>query len=96
MGPTIRHAYGYTLIGIAFTLYFWSLFISISIRRRVAERPPEQARKWKWTRWSRWKTPLPDDPRIRSAARLSQILNIASVICFIGGITLAETSWNIF
>lgn len=96
MSPAIRHAYGYTLIGIAMVLYVWHIFRLRSLQQQIKERFPELGAERKRTMWRSWGSRLPQDPAIRRYAHMTQVMDYAAMICFFAGISLAETSWNIF
>lgn len=95
MSPAIRHAYGYTLIGCAVILYMWYILRTRSLHQQINERFPNHDAGRKRTGWRSWGSRLPDDPAIRRYARMTQVMEYASMICFLAGFSLAETSWKL-
>lgn len=94
MSPAIRHAYGFTFIGIAAVLYLWYVLRVRSLQQQISERFPEF--KHKRTIWHSWGSNLPGDPAIRRYARMTRVIEFASTACFLAGFALAETSWGFF
>jgi len=51
MSSAIRHAYGFTLIGIAVGLYVWHIFRLRSLQQQIKDGFPEFGAERKRTMW---------------------------------------------
>lgn len=95
MSAEMRHALGFSLIGIGAVLLLWSYFVSRAMRRYVTERYPQYEKQVR-VAWWRWKPAIPKDNVVKQYLRGKQALEIASSICLFGGASLAETHWFIY
>ncbi len=96
MTSSMRHAYGWTLIGVAALIYAYSVWLSFAMRSRLMEHYPEVAKDLRQQWWKRWNVMLPDDPTIKRGLRLTHILNLLAAVCLIAGGILSDNNWRLF
>ncbi|MFH0829512.1 MAG: hypothetical protein V1907_05080 [Candidatus Kerfeldbacteria bacterium] len=94
MSNELRHAIGFTVLGIGFALSVWSFFVSRAMRQYAVEHYPEYAKRQ--VSWWRWKPVFPSDATIKNYTRLKKTIDAVSMVAILGGAALAEFHWFIF
>lgn len=94
MTTEMRHAFGFTVLGIGLALSLWSFLVSRAMRQYAVEQYPEYAKRQ--GSWWRLKPTFPNDTTIKNYTRLKKTIDAVSMVAIFGGAALAEFHWFVF